>query len=305
MASSTASRPRPSPNRPRCSPRGAKAGLPLGNHGWSHADLAKLTDDQFADELAKNEPLLASLMGDADWHWFRYPFLSEAASDPERPRGASAGLLASRGYKVAPVTMSFADYAYNDPYARCVAKGDQAAIAQLEAAYLAGAEAEAANARAMAKTLTGRDVPYVLLMHLGAFDARMMPRLLALYQRLGLPLRHPARRAEGPILSRRGRSGAARPISRGCPRGSPPSTCRSRRRRRRDWRSIRFAASARIVRKGGFDARDLRLPGAGVARDRRSGPRRAAGSARHRHPRAGGDWIVDYALPPARVGVGL
>jgi hypothetical protein len=31
----------------------------------------------------------------------------------------------------------------------------------------------------------GRDIPYVLLLHVGAFSARMMPRLLALYRELG------------------------------------------------------------------------------------------------------------------------
>jgi hypothetical protein len=36
-----------------------------------------------------------------------------------------------------------------------------------------------------AKAQSGRDVPYVLLMHVGSFDAYMMPRLLALYRSMG------------------------------------------------------------------------------------------------------------------------
>ena len=42
----------------------------------------------------------------------------------------------------------------------------------------------AASAR-LSKALYGRDIPYVLLMHIGAFDARMLPRLLALYREEG------------------------------------------------------------------------------------------------------------------------
>jgi lysophospholipase L1-like esterase len=160
------------------------AGFPLGNHGWSHANLDALTDDQFVGELRQNEPLLRSLMGNQDWHWFRYPFLSEGGADaPKRAR--IRGLLAANGYKVAPVTMDFGDWAYNDTYARCMAKGDTAAIAQMEQAWLAGAESSIVRYRAMSKTLFGRDVPYVLLMHLGAFDARMLPQLLALYRKHG------------------------------------------------------------------------------------------------------------------------
>ena len=78
--------------------------------------------------------------------------------------------------------MSFADYSWNAPYARCLAKGDQAAIAGLERSYLAAAERAITASRAASKTIYGRDIPYVLLMHAGAFDARMAPRLLALYR---------------------------------------------------------------------------------------------------------------------------
>lgn len=160
------------------------AGFPLGNHGWSHANLDQISDAQFAEEVAKNEPLLQSLMGKADWHWFRYPFLAEGGADPAR-RARIRKLLADKGYKVAPVTMGFDDWAYNDTYARCVAKGDQAAISKMETAWLEAAEANIGRYRAMAHSLYGRDIPYVILMHLGAFDARMMPRLLSLYQRHG------------------------------------------------------------------------------------------------------------------------
>lgn len=160
------------------------AGFPLGNHGWSHANLDAISDDQFASEVARNEPLLQKLMGNQDWRWFRYPFLSEASADPAR-RARIRAHLGSRGYKVAPVTMDFSDWAYNDTYARCVAKGDTAAIAEMEKAFLAGAEANIIRYRAMSKALYGRDIPYVLLMHLGAFDAHMMPRLLEVYKRHG------------------------------------------------------------------------------------------------------------------------
>jgi lysophospholipase L1-like esterase len=160
------------------------AGLGLGNHGWSHANLDQLTDAQFLSELEKNEPILKAKMGKADWRWFRYPFLSEASADPER-RARIRKLLADRGYKVAAVTMGFSDWAYNDTYARCLAKGDSDAILRMEHGWIGTASVQADRSREMARKLYGRDVPYVLLMHLGAFDARMMPRLIALYREKG------------------------------------------------------------------------------------------------------------------------
>lgn len=155
-----------------------KAGFTLGNHGWSHANLDTLSVAGFATEVERNERLLAAAGG--DWHWFRYPFIAEG-SDPAK-RDAARLYLAARGYRIAAVTMSFGDYAWNEPYARCVARHDDAGIARLETTFLAAADGEVARARLMAHRLYGRDIPLVLLLHIGAFDARMMPRLLALYQ---------------------------------------------------------------------------------------------------------------------------
>ena len=81
--------------------------------------------------------------------------------------------------------MSFGDYQWNEPYARCRAKDDQEAIAFLEKSYLAAAEDSIAYYRTLSHALYGRDIPYVLLMHLGAFDAEMLPRLLNLYRSKG------------------------------------------------------------------------------------------------------------------------
>ena len=159
------------------------AGYPIGNHTWSHLNLDTVTAPVYLGEVARNEPVLARVMGARDWRWFRYPFLSEG-SGPAKRKAVRAGLRA-RGYRVAAVTMSFGDYAWNDAYARCKAKGDGVTIAGLERSYLAAAETQAQRSRTLAQATLGRDIPYVLLMHLGAFDARMMPRLLDLYGRLG------------------------------------------------------------------------------------------------------------------------
>lgn len=159
------------------------AGYPIGNHTWSHLNLDATSAPAYLGEIARNEPLLTQLMGTRDWRWFRYPFLGEG-SDPAKREAVRAGLRAG-GYRVAAVTMSFGDYAWNDAYSRCKAKGNQAAITELEQSFLAAARAQALRSRTIAQSTVGRDIPYVLLMHLGAFDARMLPRLLDLYQELG------------------------------------------------------------------------------------------------------------------------
>lgn len=160
-----------------------RAGLPIGDHSWSHGNLVTMTAPAFLADVARNEPALAAAGKGSDWRWFRYPFLSEG-KDTAQVGAVRAGLRA-KGYRIAAVTMSFGDYGWNDAYARCVAKNDAAAITSLETSFLAAARTQALRSRALSQAALGRDVPYVLLMHLGAFDARMMPRLLAQYREMG------------------------------------------------------------------------------------------------------------------------
>lgn len=152
-----------------------KEGFTLANHGWSHARLDDLTLGRFAEELSRNE----SALGPDAPRYFRYPFLAEGR-DPAL-RDAARRTLADRGYAIAPVDIDWSDWAYNGAYARCTKRRDRAAIARLEAAFLADAEAATRQARATAQALYGREIPYVVLLHSGAFTARMLPRLLELY----------------------------------------------------------------------------------------------------------------------------
>ncbi len=161
------------------------AGYPLGNHTWSHMNLNQHSLEEFEADLSHNEPELSTLMknNNEDWHWFRFPFLAEGDT-PAKSTGIRT-FLAQHGYKIAAVTMSFGDYLWNEPYARCEAKGDAKAIALLESSYLAAADDSIGYYRDLSHRLYGRDIPYVLLMHVGAFDAEMLPKLLELYRSKG------------------------------------------------------------------------------------------------------------------------
>ena len=162
------------------------AGHPLGNHTWSHMALSKNSLANWQADLIRNEPVLEKQMAGADWRWLRFPFLDEG--DTPEKRDAARQFLAQHHYRIASVTMSFDDWAWNEPYARCVAKGDTAAITALETSYLKAAKDSFNYSRAMAHSLYGKDIPYVLLMHEGALDARLLPRLLAFYQSQGARL---------------------------------------------------------------------------------------------------------------------
>jgi peptidoglycan/xylan/chitin deacetylase (PgdA/CDA1 family) len=131
------------------------SGFAIGNHSWSHPHLTGLTIAQFEQELVKNEPLLEQLGGASDWRWFRYPFLDEGKDEAQR--AAARDVLAKHNYRVAAVTMGFADWAWTEPYVRCSVKRDLPAVKKLEQLYLEAARANADFSRQTADKLFGRD----------------------------------------------------------------------------------------------------------------------------------------------------
>lgn len=159
------------------------SGQLLGSHTFSHPSLNDLTPEQFEAEISKNEPVLSTLMPGEDWHWFRYPFLWEG--DTLEKHRAVRSYLQQRGYQIAEVSMDFEDYLWNAPYARCMAKHDTQSIASLHDSYLATASQYIDVFRDLTHTLYGRDISYVLLLHIGAFDAKMLPELITLFRSRG------------------------------------------------------------------------------------------------------------------------
>lgn len=162
------------------------AGHSLANHTFSHMDLNTNSLEDFERDVLANEPTLRQYMGSAEWHWFRFPYLHAGAT--REKRDAVAAQLRTHGYRLAEVTLNFDDWAFHDPYARCVAKGDEKAIAWLEDAYLRRATLALEIGPETARIAFGRDIPHVLLLHAGGLNAVMMPALLKLLRDRGFEL---------------------------------------------------------------------------------------------------------------------
>lgn len=160
-----------------------EAGQPLGNHTFEHMSLNSNPVEAFASNVEKDEPSLRDLMGKKDWHWFRYPYLNEG--DTLEKRRAARSYLKAHHYRIAQVTLDFEDYAWNPPYARCLDKKDEKTIAWLRESYLGTATEYMKLGRQLSQQIFHRDIKYVLLMHIGAFDAEMLPQLLAQMKQQG------------------------------------------------------------------------------------------------------------------------
>jgi peptidoglycan/xylan/chitin deacetylase (PgdA/CDA1 family) len=159
------------------------AGMNIGSHTWSHTSLTDNTVEAYEQEIVHNEPALAQYGEMHDWRWFRYPFLAEG--DTPEKHNAVRSYLKEHGYRVAQVTLNFDDYAWNEPYGRCLAKQDEAAIADLKQSYLDNAAESLRVGREVERVAFGHEIPNVILLHATAFTTLMLPELLDLMRQQG------------------------------------------------------------------------------------------------------------------------
>jgi peptidoglycan-N-acetylglucosamine deacetylase len=162
--------------------RWSEAGFELGNHGYSHLSANQLDVAAFLADVARNEPLLPAPFGKG--RYFRFPYL-ERGGTPER-RAALRRALHAQGYRIADVSIDFADWAFTGAYARCA--DDEKALSALREAYLEHALAALYSAQEAALALFGRPIPHVLLLHAIVPTARNLDALLAAYEQAGVEL---------------------------------------------------------------------------------------------------------------------
>jgi peptidoglycan/xylan/chitin deacetylase (PgdA/CDA1 family) len=177
-----------------------RAGHLLGNHTYSHMNMGKVPSlDAWIADVEANEPFLEHYGTGRDRRFFRLAFLA-TGNDAER-RQVAFRYLSTRGYRIADASLSFSDWAFADAYVRCRARHDEVAIADLESWYFDGVERNLESMIKLSRAIYGRVIPQVLLIHLSAWSAHTLPKVLqrieaagGQYTDLGTALADPAYR---------------------------------------------------------------------------------------------------------------
>jgi len=157
-----------------------EAGYPLGNHTYNHLNLDEVPARAYIADIARMDRLLQTfapvspLIQRRDV--FRYPHLAEG--DTLEKRDAVRSYLSRNGYRIAEVTVDYNDWAWDSAYVRCAQQSDQKSIAWLKTHILEDAEWHLNASTAMAEMLFHRNVPQILLVHVGVFDAVMLDKVL-------------------------------------------------------------------------------------------------------------------------------
>ncbi len=154
------------------------AGFLLGNHTYSHLDLANVKANEFISDLEKTESVLIDHAKTIEeLKVFRYPYLSEG--DSNEKRYAVRSVLSKRKYVIAHVTIDFRDWEFAVPYMRCMEKNDLNAIKNLKKKYLDLAQENIHFSEKASEIIWGkRKIPHILLLHMSAHTAAFLPDLI-------------------------------------------------------------------------------------------------------------------------------
>jgi peptidoglycan/xylan/chitin deacetylase (PgdA/CDA1 family) len=141
------------------------AGFDLANHTYSHPSLNAVPLWRFQDSVVQGEVIMRPLIEQRGRHlvWFRYPYL-HSGTTAEIHQGI-LDFLEQRQYRVAPVTVDYADYTFAGAYTRQLAGGHADVAGKIKQAYLDQVDVGFDYAERASIEVFGYEVPQILLIH--------------------------------------------------------------------------------------------------------------------------------------------
>jgi peptidoglycan/xylan/chitin deacetylase (PgdA/CDA1 family) len=161
-----------------------EAGVPLGNHTYSHIDINNVPLEKYQDDVVRGERTYTRLMrGITTERWFRHPY-THTGPTAEIKAGLEK-FLAGRGYRIAPFTIENSDWLFSNAYARAKKAGDEGQATKIREAYLTHSDAMLTWFETLAKENFGREIPHILLIHSNDLHNDALDALLTMIEKRG------------------------------------------------------------------------------------------------------------------------
>ena len=140
------------------------AGLDVGNHTYSHPRPDESQLWRYLDNIVQGEVVTRRLMKShgKELVWFRYPYLATGRGEVAE---AIENFLRARGYRIAPVTVSYADYNFAGPYARLIRSGNQPERDEYLGLVLSELDRAFERSEKRSQEVLGYELPQILLIH--------------------------------------------------------------------------------------------------------------------------------------------
>ncbi len=154
------------------------AGMPLGNHTFSHRSLSTTPVADYEADVLRGEAVTRPLMAarGLTLTWFRHPFTHTGPTLEVRSRFES--FLTKHDYRIAPFTIEHGDYIFDKVRRGLDPATDAETIARLHRDYLDHLDTMATWFEALSMKVFGREIPQTLLIHANTINAEQLDAML-------------------------------------------------------------------------------------------------------------------------------
>ena len=161
------------------------AGYDLGNHTYSHPSINKVSLREFEEDLVRGDVIMRPMVEERGkkMEWFRYPFL-DSGTTAEVHQGI-VDFLEQHHYRVAHVTVDYADYSFAGVYSRLLRAGDAATAERVKQAYLDQVDVGFEHAEKASQEVLGYELPQILLIHCNELNSVTLRDSLARMRKRG------------------------------------------------------------------------------------------------------------------------
>jgi len=161
------------------------AGLELGNHTFAHTDLHVAPLSAFKEDILRGEAVTGELLQQKGTRlrYFRHPYLHTGQDIATKQELGS--FLAERGYRIAPVTVDSEDYLFAAAYSKAAEEHDLRLMRRIGAEYLRYTERVLDYSERLSKTLFGREIRQILLLHANALNSDYFDGLARMMRKRG------------------------------------------------------------------------------------------------------------------------
>ncbi|MEW6364230.1 MAG: polysaccharide deacetylase family protein [Acidobacteriota bacterium] len=163
--------------------RWGEAGHMIGNHTMTHPyfNSSKVSVKDLGDQLLGCDAVIKTMPGYAKL--FRFPYLKEG--ETAEKRDGFRAFMKLIGYKPGPVSVDASDWYYNERLYKRLASDPTADIAPYRKAYMDHLYDRACYYDALSKTVMGRSVKHVLLMHHSLINALFLGDAIRMFREKG------------------------------------------------------------------------------------------------------------------------
>lgn len=161
------------------------AGYDLGNHTYSHPSLNRVTLREFQDDVVRGDVIMRPLVEahGKKMTWFRYPFLHSGTT--QEVHQGIVDFLEQRQYKVAHVTVDYADYSFAGVFTRLLRAGKGAEAEKVRGAYLDQVDVGFEHAEKASVEVFGREIAQILLIHCNELNSLTLRESIARMRKRG------------------------------------------------------------------------------------------------------------------------